>query len=1120
MSRRKQANPAKLGETESTDALEEEEDTPSSSKEMMMGMFKNGGDNNVFDDVDIKEEDEILDDDDEDEDDGSLLNGQGSSPSSSSEQASPASSCQSSLSDTPEAEEPYTMGATATTPYECNICKRAFARSSLLSKHVQTHTEQLQFSCPYCRRLFKHKRSRDRHTKLHTGDKKYKCLHCDSAFARSDHLKIHMKTHDNKKPHQCELCNRGYNTAAALASHQQHHSKQEQRRCGSSASRSSAVSTPSPGNFRCLQCPDTFEKPEHLQNHLQVSHKNISPPASHPNNLLMDASFNILKTAIDLPKIACMYCGKDFLSMNHMYQHIHSEHRAIFNSISQSFTPLPSPVMENLSPKTSRQNSSPTYACDRCTMRFDSPILLQEHIENVHWGPTGLYKYDFTTMSNSSGISNEKSSHSLAATSQSKPTDLSRKRRSENPLDFKLDKRKADEAALVSKQTSSPSTGSPYESNDKPCICSYCYAQMPNFKMFLLHMETHVSMSTPSTPLPLSTNNVIGCCPLCGEPARSTLELGRHIFSHAISNVTARCCHCCKKPFDQIDDLQKHLLEAHSQTVYKCSICNDIFETQLALQMHFSNKHSPECKHYRCNLCCDQVFHDRLTAELHVNMKHSIQAPLSSSVRNYHHMSRFPEIETRAEFSIYQCPFCQKAFKDEYLQYVHILKEHNEVREGENYLLDSSNRRIPSASPNVAYSKTSSSPDKIDLGKIGNYSCEICNRSDIASEAELTAHKKLHHAKTKVGTLSLQCAYCNEHCKSRNDLENHMKSHQVSCGKGKHKCNICDEIFTSNGTLAEHKLSHCKIVAGSSCTQCKAVLLDEQSFYNHQLQHSNTSAINKQNSQISLPANCIICCQTLQTDVEIKLHAKFHLRHLLQKELICAICNKMCDNHLLKHVEKNNINVPICIECMKATNGSSPSSLIASQSKLFACLKCSQTFDTEDEIKAHTTEHMMNEEPSLECHLCRNVLPSPTKLQVHLIEHNFMGMGQYRCYVCSSVFTTAMGLRTHIIAHGLIHRPYECTDCKMKFFFETELENHRYVHLHPNMYTKNGSEYFECKSCGRSFNDNIYYKEHVQSCPMSTKDIEQSHETKKIEIKKEELNTECEHELATINNNK
>lgn len=89
----------------------------------------------------------------------------------------------------------------------------------------------------------------------------------------SDHLKIHMKTHDNQKPFQCTVCNRGYNTAAALTSHMQNHKKdQQQQQNGhnnSSSSRASSSNTPSPGaacpSFRCLQCGETFRKPEELQ---------------------------------------------------------------------------------------------------------------------------------------------------------------------------------------------------------------------------------------------------------------------------------------------------------------------------------------------------------------------------------------------------------------------------------------------------------------------------------------------------------------------------------------------------------------------------------------------------------------------------------------------------------------------------------------------------------------------------------------------------------------------------------------------------------------------------------------------------------------------------------------
>jgi len=92
----------------------------------------------------------------------------------------------------------------------------------------------------------------------------------------SDHLKIHMKTHDNQKPFQCTVCNRGYNTAAALTSHMQNHKKdqqqQQQQQNGhnnSNSSRASSNNTPSPvaacPSFRCLQCGETFRKPEELQ---------------------------------------------------------------------------------------------------------------------------------------------------------------------------------------------------------------------------------------------------------------------------------------------------------------------------------------------------------------------------------------------------------------------------------------------------------------------------------------------------------------------------------------------------------------------------------------------------------------------------------------------------------------------------------------------------------------------------------------------------------------------------------------------------------------------------------------------------------------------------------------
>ncbi|EFA11085.2 zinc finger protein 423 homolog isoform X1 [Tribolium castaneum] len=926
-------------------------------------------------------------------------------------------------------------------PYKCTVCGENYLKEKLLREHEQSHTDHLQFTCAYCPRLFKHKRSRDRHTKLHTGDKKYKCQQCDSAFSRSDHLKIHMKTHDSRKPYKCGTCNRGYNTAAALSSHQQSHLKQESR----SGSRTSGGSTPSPGLFRCTHCAETFGKPDLLQSHVAMVHSDTDSSLSQTPEPLSE-----YQNQIEDLKIVCMYCSKEFPSLELMYQHTNIAHRDVPNGVTTSVS-VSSPAIQNSPKPEICQNGTPTYACDRCTMQLDSLQNLKNHINNVHWRPA-LSPNPVNFM----GI--EKSYSPF----QTQPTDLSRKKKSEDS---------AEKAVKKKKDQHSPTAISPYDSNDKPCICSCCYAQLPNFKSFLHHMESHVISSN---------NSLLGFCPVCGEPGRDPVSFTNHIFSHAIAQVPGRCCYTCKKSFERLEELQKHLLEVHVVSVFKCSICNDIFDTKISMQLHLTNKHSDECKHFKCYLCTNQVFHDRLSAELHISMKHYQQfTPCVGA--NQLLRSQYQELDTRfRDYNmIFQCTFCHKTFKDQYSQYIHILKEHNESKEGEKFILDSAMNPNPSRSPNFMFPKIVT-PDHVEpLESV--YTCDICNRSDITSESDLINHKKLHHSsKNKIGPVSLQCAYCNEYCKSRTDLENHMKTHQVTCGKGKHKCNICDEIYSSTLTLADHKLTHCKIVEGNSCVQCKSVLTDENSFYSHQLQHSNPG---KPNSQISLPANCIICCQTLQTDVEIKLHAKFHLKHLTQKEYMCGVCSKVFDS---QGQPANDVNIVVCKDCAKSEDEGKK------VPKQFACIQCPQTFDSESDVQNHAAMHMLNEGTNLECRLCKQVFSSPLKLQTHLIEHNFYGMNQYSCYVCSSVFTAASGLQSHIIGHGLDSRPYECSQCQMKFFFRAELDNHRFVHLQKSYPIHNGGEIYEnkpsprykiCKYCSNSYLDNSFFVEHLNQCP-------------------------------------
>lgn len=159
----------------------------------------------------------------------------------------------------------------------------------------------------------------------------------------------------------------------------------------------------------------------------------------------------------------------------------------------------------------------------------------------------------------------------------------------------------------------------------------------------------------------------------------------------------------------------------------------------------------------------------------------------------------------------------------------------------------------------------------------------------------------------------------------------------------------------------------------------------------------------------ALPAPCVVCRQTLASEPEARLHARFHLRPAVD-ERRCAIC----------------------LRPLPADEGTGEGAR--------ACPSC---------YARHAAPPRPAPPPLAEhdCRLCRRALGSPARLQTHLIEHTFAGIGAFTCYLCSAVFTSAAGLQRHLPEHAAAARPYDCARCGLKFFFRAELDNHAFAHL-------------------------------------------------------------------------
>lgn len=399
-------------------------------------------------------------------------------------------------------------------------------------------------------------------------------------------------------------------------------------------------------------------------------------------------------TAIEHPiynsRISCIYCTKsDFTNADQLNTHVQIMHARI-----ETPTSIPSPTL--------------TLTCEFCTMKCPSVHTLLHHLKTSHLdrisSPSSYLEhinkipYEACTPSKRlnydppHSIKTEvKSPEKTFDKSESPITvDIKQENEQDSPTDLSQPKIKRGKEIMNHNNNNNidpPSMSSPTSSSGT-LLCNQCNAALPDFESFRKHLKTH-----------LDTGVGNHYCQHCGMTFTDQQVYEKHVFSHFLMTSTEfTCSKSCGKTFTQQDDYQKHLHDSHIQSLFRCEICAEIFETKVSIQVHLAVAHSNEVKLSRCSACME-VFRNERDFRQHVRMRHIVSGAVqcifcrticSSELDMHFHLA--------AHARQFQCPICPESFHVEFLLDRHLQIYHAKDGYHEKSVVVNNNNNIDYAS--------------------------------------------------------------------------------------------------------------------------------------------------------------------------------------------------------------------------------------------------------------------------------------------------------------------------------------------------------------------------------------------------------------------------------------
>lgn len=934
---------------------------------------------------------------------------------------------------------------------ECNICVRKFATLSKLNWHNSMFHTVKRFKCMQCSSFFSHEKSLRHHIKVRrcrlTSIVKNKTLVKPTQMTKnvssgkqnvllSRIMSTSTEIQNANKP-KCNFCLRTFRTSAHLKVHMLLHCEK---------------------SFVC-ECGKSFFKKTHLLRHTATCARKQNPTSSHG--------------------FSCAYCSSRFLLFSQLQEHFLNAHKLETMDKPAATAPLQQHLsniqhfeeksdISELSPtsrlnrsfegknsQTGSQSRTCPYPCKICNRGYWNKTLLRNH-----------YRKCRRNISSSTQLSEE-----------------------DVPLRADIDMVLTDSGAENSGEEiedMEPEINSVQEKKTAVYQCSECDKSFTDGLLLISHLEAHGREEQEKR---------LNKCAQCGRTFLNQARLEKHMKIHETAEFL---CKDCSAEFPSRSELEIHRKKLHDPSyAYSCRLCNYRFKTRTNLSDHCTQNHPEDI--FTCHLC---------------NLNYTLRTSLIRHNRKYHRQEQNDPAEKTVTV---------KNSSDG-----EVAADCNDVADSEDVNDDDDDdgdgdEGVGRGVVDGRYEDDGES-DSDDSDSAPYFPCHVCGKTFTTSES-LEDHQKCH-----LGEKPYECAQCGQCFLQAGQLQQHERKHKSEfqcrvCGRGfltlfalrKHKhtsgkkrpyrCKKCSLYFANATLLADHRLSHQE--ESFPCDICNRVFSSKSSRAEHRKihlpkpsttglpDHSTVKADNKPAS-LSAPApnefkyRCGVCCVRFRNPEELSEHGCLAS---VERQYSCLECDKHflhsshLNKHLSRHKQPSSQSKYPCNQCNN--NYSSPQIFLnhlrnhdqtVSYSKGFICPICHQRFSSPAELGFHFPNHQSATFP---CKNCSKTFPSVTQLKEHEACHS----NETKCekcgqgirgtkHECSQRHINLMNIVSSFGDDDEIDVTGEdlcfCPFCPRQFSSRSNLLEHQ-NRQHPN------EKSFTCQICARTYAKQNYLDQHMKS---------------------------------------